>query len=239
MSSAAIYGHRGARGEAPENTIAGFAHALNIGVAGLETDIALTADLVPVLHHDPDLPDGRLIRHTKFAALPGIPTLAAALAAFPHTNWLLELKTFPAHPEKSHPPEPLVTATRAAIAASGIATSQVSILAFDWSVLREVTRQAPNLNRACLTAPNTEAEPNLWWGTSSPASTPQAVAATGATAWAAFHATLTASNIAQARALGLKIYAWTVNDPGEFQRLAPLVDVIITDHPTRFIPPRR
>jgi glycerophosphoryl diester phosphodiesterase len=103
MCSAAIYGHRGARGEAPENTIAGFTHALKTGVSGLETDIALTADLVAVLHHDPDLPDGRLIRHTNFAELQGIPTLAAALAAFPHTHWLLEIKTFPAHPEKSYP----------------------------------------------------------------------------------------------------------------------------------------
>ncbi len=239
MSSAAIYGHRGARGEAPENTMAGFAHALTKGVAGLETDIALTADLVPVLHHDPELADGRLIRATPFAALPGIPTLGAALAAFPHTNWLLEIKTFPSHPEKSHSPAQMVSASLNAVMSSGISPDRLTILAFDWSVLHEIARQAPRLHRACLTAPSTEAEPALWWGMPHPVSTPQAVAATGATAWAACHNSLTASNIDQARALGLKIYAWTVNDPEDVQRLAPLVDVIITDHPTRFIPPPR
>ena len=55
---AAIYGHRGARAERPENTMDGFLHAAATGVAGIETDIALSADACPVLHHDPELPDG-------------------------------------------------------------------------------------------------------------------------------------------------------------------------------------
>ena len=39
-----LQGHRGARGLAPENTIAGFAKALAIGVHTLETDIAISRD---------------------------------------------------------------------------------------------------------------------------------------------------------------------------------------------------
>ena len=52
-------GHRGARGLAPENTIAGFERALAVGVSTLELDVVLSADGVPVISHDttanPDL----------------------------------------------------------------------------------------------------------------------------------------------------------------------------------------
>jgi glycerophosphoryl diester phosphodiesterase len=48
-----LQGHRGARGLAPENTLAGFARALEIGVTTLETDLAITKDGVLVLSHDP------------------------------------------------------------------------------------------------------------------------------------------------------------------------------------------
>ena len=48
-----LQGHRGARGLAPENTLAGFVRALEIGVTTLETDLAVTKDGVLVLSHDP------------------------------------------------------------------------------------------------------------------------------------------------------------------------------------------
>jgi len=61
-----IQGHRGARGLAPENTLAAFARALAIGVTTLEMDCAVTKDSVVVVSHDPYLnpdlvrgPDGR------------------------------------------------------------------------------------------------------------------------------------------------------------------------------------
>jgi glycerophosphoryl diester phosphodiesterase len=50
-----LQGHRGARGLAPENTLAAFAKALEIGVTTLETDLAVTSDGVLVLSHDPVL----------------------------------------------------------------------------------------------------------------------------------------------------------------------------------------
>jgi len=50
-----LQGHRGARGLAPENTLAAFAKALAIGVTTLETDLAITRDGVVVISHDPDL----------------------------------------------------------------------------------------------------------------------------------------------------------------------------------------
>lgn len=50
-----LQGHRGARGLAPENTLAAFERALAIGVDTLESDLHLSADGVLVLHHDPAL----------------------------------------------------------------------------------------------------------------------------------------------------------------------------------------
>jgi glycerophosphoryl diester phosphodiesterase len=50
-----LQGHRGARGLAPENTLAGFRAALDIGVTTLETDLAVTKDDIIVISHDPDL----------------------------------------------------------------------------------------------------------------------------------------------------------------------------------------
>jgi glycerophosphoryl diester phosphodiesterase len=47
-----LQGHRGARGLAPENTLAGFAKALAVGVSTLELDLAMTRDGVLVVHHD-------------------------------------------------------------------------------------------------------------------------------------------------------------------------------------------
>jgi glycerophosphoryl diester phosphodiesterase len=78
-----LQGHRGARGLAPENTLAGFALALSLGVSTLETDIAISRDGVLLISHDPALnpditrgPDGQflgsrgpVIWHTDFAEL--------------------------------------------------------------------------------------------------------------------------------------------------------------------------
>jgi glycerophosphoryl diester phosphodiesterase len=50
-----VQGHRGTRGLAPENTLAAFARALDLGVTTLETDLAVTKDGVLVISHDPFL----------------------------------------------------------------------------------------------------------------------------------------------------------------------------------------
>jgi glycerophosphoryl diester phosphodiesterase len=55
MRKIEIQGHRGARGLWPENTVEGFRRSVALGVDSIETDVAVTADGVPVLHHDPAL----------------------------------------------------------------------------------------------------------------------------------------------------------------------------------------
>ena len=47
-----LQGHRGVRGLAPENSLAGFELAIKLGATTLETDVAITRDGVVVLHHD-------------------------------------------------------------------------------------------------------------------------------------------------------------------------------------------
>jgi glycerophosphoryl diester phosphodiesterase len=53
-----IIAHRGTPRDHPENSLPGFAHALALGVDGIELDVHLTRDGVPVVHHDPELPPG-------------------------------------------------------------------------------------------------------------------------------------------------------------------------------------
>src|SRR5262249_40633032 len=63
-----LQGHRGARGLAPENTLAAFSTALLIGVTTLELDLAMTSDGILAVSHDrrlnPDhtrAPDGKFL----------------------------------------------------------------------------------------------------------------------------------------------------------------------------------
>lgn len=64
-----LQGHRGARGLFPENTLAGFARALALGVTTLELDLGVSADGHVVVSHDRRLnpaltrtPDGRWLQ---------------------------------------------------------------------------------------------------------------------------------------------------------------------------------
>ncbi len=48
-----IQGHRGARGLLPENTIAGFLRAMDLGVSTLEMDVVIAGDSTVVVSHEP------------------------------------------------------------------------------------------------------------------------------------------------------------------------------------------
>ena len=47
-----IYGHRGARGVLPENTLESFEYLFENNIRAYETDILITKDLIPVITHD-------------------------------------------------------------------------------------------------------------------------------------------------------------------------------------------
>lgn len=49
----AIYGHRGARGLYPENTLQGFLYAAGLGLDGIELDVVISKDKKVVVSHEP------------------------------------------------------------------------------------------------------------------------------------------------------------------------------------------
>lgn len=72
-----VLGHRGAvHPAAPENTLAAVDRALRQGADGVEVDVRVTADGVPVCHHDPSFErtadDRRMLAMTEYADLPWI-----------------------------------------------------------------------------------------------------------------------------------------------------------------------
>lgn len=52
-----IIGHRGAKGLAPENTLASFEKALEHGVDEIELDVRVSRDGIAIIQHDPSLHD--------------------------------------------------------------------------------------------------------------------------------------------------------------------------------------
>lgn len=161
-----------------------------------------------------------------------VPTLATVLAALPEARFTIEVKTDPAHPERTARADVLAEATLAAIDAAG-AVGRVIVEAFDWRVQRHIRRVRPGIRLAWLTRPETVAKSALWWdGTVTPASVPAAVAAEGGPVWAPDFGSLTAALVAEAHDWGLFVLPWTVNKPDDMRRLIEWgVDGLISDRP--------
>jgi glycerophosphoryl diester phosphodiesterase len=281
-----LQGHRGARSLLPENTLAGFARALTIGVTTLELDVAVTRDGVLVVSHDPALnpditrgPDGRfldgrgpLIAGLTFEELqrydvgrlkPGsryaqqyrdqvavdgarIPRLADVFALVRKSGnetvrFAIETKLSPLAPAETLAPEPFARAVIAAIREAGVA-ARSTILSFDWRTLEVVQKEAPEIGTVYLTIQRQM--DNILAGSpqGSPwtagirfadhGSVPKMIKAAGGRIWSSFHGDLDAAKIAEARALGIQVLAWTVNDPPTIARMLDLgVDGIVSDRP--------
>ena len=73
------FAHRGARAHAPENTLEAFRLALRLGASGLESDVWLAADGVPVLDHDGVVRSGLRRRPFSGFARPDLPGHVVAL----------------------------------------------------------------------------------------------------------------------------------------------------------------
>jgi len=288
-----LQGHRGARGLAPENTLAAFRAALAIGVTTLETDLALTSDDVLVLSHEPNLnpaltrtqdgrwlaSDGPPFRSLASASLQAydvgrldpshpyskpfasqvpadgerIPTLAQlfALARDARTpggrpvRFNIETKLTPANAVPTASADEFARAIARAVAAAGM-TERVTVQSFDWRSLRELNRIAPAIRTVCLTIEsngmNTVREgadgASPWHDGLRRAdhggSLPRLVRAAGCSAWSPYWRNLTRELVAEARAAGLAVIPWTVNEPADMERMLDLgVDGLITDYPDR------
>jgi len=140
-----VIGHRGARGLAPENTIASLEAAIMHGADAIEIDVRVTKDGVPVLHHGKAVRDasGRLrIRTHRLAELrqhcPGLPTLAEAIAAVNRrVPLILEIKN-------GEPAAPIAAVIGSCLR-SGWKPADLQVASFSWRVLCDVRRRLPVL----------------------------------------------------------------------------------------------
>jgi len=138
-----LYAHRGASVEAPENTLAAFRLALDAGADGIELDVHVSADGVPVVIHD-----DRLERTTSGRGTVGdmtvdelqrldagegewVPTLGEVIELV-GGRMLMDIEI------KAPGVEAVTLASLAALE-----YDQWVVSSFDWDVLRNVRRMAP------------------------------------------------------------------------------------------------
>lgn len=99
-SSTQILAHRGASRACPENTLEAFRRAGEMGADAVELDVRRTADGALVVHHNPDLPDGRIIAECLAADLPAsVAHLGDALDACDGMWVNVEIKNDPDEPD--------------------------------------------------------------------------------------------------------------------------------------------
>ena len=92
-----LLAHRGYHADVPENTMAAFEAALRPGIDGIEADVRLSRDGLPVIIHDRVTPGQRAIaeltrREIEDAVGHPVPVLAEVLDAFPDPLWNIEIK---------------------------------------------------------------------------------------------------------------------------------------------------
>jgi glycerophosphoryl diester phosphodiesterase len=174
-----------------------------------------------------------------------MPALAevAALPGAARMRFNVETKLSPLAPDDTLAPEEFARALIAEIRRLGIA-SRTTIQSFDWRTLAVAARVAPEIARAYLSIERGTNETvfkgrgvSPWTGVDAAAhgnSTPRVVAAAGGKIWSPFFRDLDAALVAEAKALGLAVIPWTVNDQADIERVVGLgVDGLITDYPDR------
>jgi len=157
----------------------------------------------------------------------------------------VEAKVSPLAPEEALEPAAFAQAVIHVLAETGV-LERASLQSFDWQVLRAAQEQAPALATVFLTVeqdwfdnvgrkrPGTPAWTAGFDVEAQGGSLPRAVKAAGGEVWSPYFRDLGEAELQEARALGLRVVVWTVNEPAEMARLLALgVDGIITDYPDR------
>jgi len=200
--------------------------------------------LKPGTAYAASLPAQRPIDGARIPALTELFDLVRRLGA-EHVRFNIETKITPTSGAETPDPEAFAAAFAAAVRAAGMA-SRVSIQSFDWRTLVAMQRIAPEIERVCLTVEainfdtikRGEGGPSPWTAGLAIAdfagSVPRLVQAAGCAVWSPLYRNAKPAEIAAARALGLKVIPWTVNERADMERLIALgVDGLITDYPDR------
>lgn len=249
-----IIGHRGASAVAPENTLVAFSRALQDGADGIEFDVRLSRDRVPVVIHDASLKrtgqSAGLVRDLAAAELQEwdvcswfstrqpedarfkgtVPTLAQLFDLFQPNTALLYLEM------KSEDGEGAELAKRVV---AGIHNAQIAhrvvVLSFDLSAITFVKRIDPAISTGALF------EPKLWH----PLSTIRRlkmvdVAVEHGADEIALHHTLVSSRIVEkAGRAGLPVVVWTVDEVKWLARAQRFgIKALITNDPAKMIQQR-
>jgi glycerophosphoryl diester phosphodiesterase len=229
-----IIAHRGASAYAPENTLAAFRLAGEMGADAIELDAKLTADGQIVVHHDGMLDrtttgSGRLSEHTlaqirqldagrkydvRFSG-ERVPTLEEVLAEIGQQLLInVELKDY------ERPRDDLPQAAAALVRSMGL-QARVLFSSFNPLALRRARRQAPEIPTALLvTASDSRAKRALYRMISSP--------------WACHpeERMVDAKLIDDEHRRGRRVNVWTVNNAARIAALfAGGVDGVITAMP--------
>ena len=232
-----IYGHRGARGEAPENTLAGFHRAISAGVSRVELDLRLSRDGQLVVIHDDTVnrtTNGRgAVAHLTAAELARldarrgapdcatpqpIPTIARVLEEFPQiVHFQLEAKPVSAI-QRTFMAERL-----AQLFAQFQLYQRATVTSFDAHLLRELGASDARVPRGLVTD---RTRPD-----------PMSLALELGVGMLVLHWKLcTPARIATAHAGGIRVSAWTVNEEKVVRRLhGHGIDSVVTDYPTRMM----
>lgn len=216
-----VIAHRGASAAAPENTIAAFELARALGADWVELDARRTADGAVVVHHDDTLADGRVIVELARRDLPApVCDLTAALDACAPMGVNIEIKNWPDDRDF----DPTFAVADFVVEEVGRRRCQDAVLVscFHRPTLDHVHTLDPTIPTAWLH----HVVDRPW------AEVAGDVAAGGHDALHPWDGVVDQPLIEEARAHGLAVNVWTVDDPDRMAELVALgVDGICTNVP--------
>jgi glycerophosphoryl diester phosphodiesterase len=151
-----------------------------------------------------------------------------------------ETKVSPLEPAATLPPAEFTRRVIDEIRQAGM-QARMTVQSFDWRTLQIVQKEAPEMRTLYLSSPRTLARaadggPSPWLAGFDPdqhgGSVPRAVRAAGGRMWGPNQTYLTPVLRDEARALGITVIPWTVNEPAMINKLLDMqVDGIISDRP--------
>lgn len=214
-----VIAHRGASAAAPENTVAAFELAVEMGADGIELDVRRTADGHLVVHHDAHLADGSAIVSLRRDQLPEhVPDLDVALGACAGAWVNLEIKNTSSDPDFD-PDRLLATATIDLLSTFPDGPERWLISSFDPGTIDRIRAIGSPIRTALLLFTITD----------------QALASAVASGHHALHpweGNLDEPAVRAAHDAGLAVNAWTCNDEDRLRELIGFgVDGVCTDVP--------